>query len=195
METKLCYIDIETCGFDPEKNGILQIAGIIEVNGQIMDMFDLPVRPFAADEIDHEALKINKVTVPAMNDFPAPADVHYQLTKILSQYIDKYDRQDKFHFLAYNGNFDAGHLRAWFGKVGDKYFGSWFWYPILDIAVIAGHHLKDRRHELVNFQLATVAQFLGIPFEPESLHNAIEDILLTRQIYHKVTETAREEIG
>lgn len=38
---KLLYIDTETTGVDPMQNGIVQISGCIEVDGELKEEFDL----------------------------------------------------------------------------------------------------------------------------------------------------------
>jgi len=47
--------------------------------------------------------------------------------------------------------------------------------------------LSERRAEMVNFKLGTVADFMGVKVEGEALHNAMYDIYLTREIYNIVT--------
>ena len=55
---KLCYIDCETTGTDPYKAGIIQLSGIIEINGEVKEEFNYHITPFAMDTIDDKALEI-----------------------------------------------------------------------------------------------------------------------------------------
>lgn len=98
-------------------------------------------------------------------------------------------KRDKLTWLGYNAAFDADMMRAWFEKAGDKYFGSWFWWPPIDVMGLAAHHLRDRRHTMMNFRLATVARELGIA-PPADLHDAAADIDLTWRIYQKLCHSA-----
>jgi DNA polymerase-3 subunit epsilon len=66
---------------------------------------------------------------------------------------------------------------------GDEYFGSWFWSNSVDVMVLASNYLLDRREEMENFKLSTVAKFLNIAVEDDALHDAQYDIELTKLIY------------
>jgi uncharacterized protein YprB with RNaseH-like and TPR domain len=37
----ILFIDIESTGLDPKRNGIIQIAGIIEINGEVKEKFQI----------------------------------------------------------------------------------------------------------------------------------------------------------
>ena len=52
---KVCWIDTETTGLDPEENGLLQVAYIIEENGHIIAEDNLKIKPFEIDKIDEKA--------------------------------------------------------------------------------------------------------------------------------------------
>jgi len=57
---------------------------------------------------------------------------------------------------------------------------------------LAAQHLKNVRATMPNFKLATVAEKLGIEIDVESIHDALYDIKLAKQIYYHVTN--REDI-
>jgi DNA polymerase III subunit epsilon len=176
---KQIYIDTETSGLDPYKNGIWQIAGMVVV-GNHAEPFDFKVRPFETDEISPMALEMSKMTEQEMRSLEKPEVVHKQLTALMGRFVDKYDKNDKFIFYGYNAKFDADMLRAWFGKCGDKYYGSWFYSPPVDIMATAAFHLAEKRHELKDFKLETVVEYLGLKAEEEGeFHSADVDILYT----------------
>ena len=52
--------------------------------------------------------------------------------------------------------------------------------------VLASAYLMDRRAEMENFKLSTVAKFLGVSVADDALHNAMYDIELTRSVYEIV---------
>ena len=62
MSQNLFFVDIETTGFSHNRHAIIQIGGILEVDGEEKDRFELEVAPFPTDEIDDEALAVNKCT-------------------------------------------------------------------------------------------------------------------------------------
>lgn len=103
---------------------------------------------------------------------------------MLGRYVDKFNKKDKFFLVGYNNAaFDNQFLRGFFLQNGDTYFGSWFWANSIDVMVLASAYLMNRRTEMENFKLSTVAKFLGVSVSDESLHNALYDIRLTRAIY------------
>ena len=56
---KNLFLDLETTGVEYLKNGVLQIAGIIEIDNQVVEKFDYRVKPFPQDEITQEAFEIH----------------------------------------------------------------------------------------------------------------------------------------
>ena len=53
---KICYFDTETTGLDNVKNDIIEIACIIEVNGDVKDEFSLECQPFDFDQVNLSVL-------------------------------------------------------------------------------------------------------------------------------------------
>lgn len=103
---------------------------------------------------------------------------------MLAKYVDKFNKKDKFFLVGYNNAaFDNQFLRGFFLQNGDVYFGSWFWANSIDVMVLASAYLAERRPEMENFKLSTVAKFLGVSVSDDSLHNALYDIELTRAVY------------
>lgn len=187
---KLCFIDCETGGVDPCKHALLQISGIIRINelqvaSRIFNekSFTLRIRPFNGDVVEKEALEVNHLNP---EEGVGPREAHIELLKILSKFVNKYDKRDKFFFVGYNARFDNDFLRKFFEKCQDKYFGSWFWNPPLDVMTLALAKLMDRRPAMENFKLATVAKTLGIEFNLEKTHEAEYDIAKTVEIFDKV---------
>ena len=56
---KKLYFDCETTGLDPIKNDIIQIAGVIEIDGHNMVDFNFKSKPFNWDAIETKALEIS----------------------------------------------------------------------------------------------------------------------------------------
>jgi len=179
---KCLFIDVETSGTDFNKHALLQLAGSIFVDGKQVDTFNLQSAPFPGDVLEDEALEVNGLTREMIATFPDPKTTYRSFTSLLSKHCDKYQRADKLHLLGYNADFDAAFLRRWFEKNQDKYFGSFFWWPILDVSKLAGIRLMSTRHQLENFKLITVAKHMGITVDEEKAHDAMYDIQLTMEI-------------
>lgn len=186
---KRIFIDIETTGVDPMKHGITQIAAIIPAEGDREErVFTSNVRPFPTDLIDDEALKVTGVSKEDMDSYPLPDEVHKKFKAFMSNFVNPYDRLDKFAFCGYNcQTFDYPFLRKWFEKCGDKYFGSWFWWPTIDIAIKAMDVVKDR-HTYPNFKLTTVCQKVGMEWDEHLAHEALYDIRKTMELYFNIKQ-------
>ena len=178
----VCWIDTETTGLDAKRHGIVQVAGIIESCGAENISFNYMVQPFPEDEVEDKALEVSRITRDRLQTFASPRDVHADLIKIFSGVVDRFDKHSKMLFAGYNAGFDMDFMRAFFTKSGDKFFGSWFWWPPIDVAILAGDALRDERHKIPNFKLGTVAEYLGI-LPKGDLHDAYTDIILTRDVY------------
>ena len=189
MPIKEIYIDVETTGLLNWKHGIIQIAGIVDIENEIEEEFDFKVRPFETDEIDPAAMVVHGYTAEEVREEPflPPKQVHARLTNTLGKYVDRFNPKDKGFFIGYNCiKFDADFLRGWFKKCDDKYYGSWFWNPPLDVFALAANALRYGRHKMTDMKLPTVAKAFGIDFDFSKAHDAMYDVRITREIYKKI---------
>lgn len=178
---KKLYLDCETTGLDPKQNGLIQLACIVEIDGAEKEAFVQTCHPFLRDTIDDGALACNGLMKEQISKFLDPSTAKNLFVRFLESHVSKFDKSDKFHLIAYNARFDYDFLRAWFEKCNDKYFGSWFFFPPLDVMNLAAWLLVDKRSELPNFKLGTVAKFLGIEVDTEKQHDALYDVRLMMQ--------------
>lgn len=184
---KIFYFDLETTGVNPQVHGIHQISGMIEIDGEIKEKLDFHVAPNQHALIDKEALKIAGVTHEQILAYPPMREVYRKIIAMLSKYVDRYDKTDKFFLCGYNNAaFDNQFFRGFFAQNYDNYFGSWFWSNSLDVMVLATLALADKRAKLQNFKLATVAEAMGVKVEEADLHDAMYDIYLTKEIFDKI---------
>jgi DNA polymerase-3 subunit epsilon len=191
MNIKKIYIDVETTGVDYKTNGLIQIAGLIEIDGEEKETFDILMQPFNNKVITDKALEVNGRTIEEIKTFDQPQIAHKKLINILDQYVDRYNKRDKFLFHAYipgDGDFDGSFLRQFFLDCGNNYYGSYFFTPAIDISSICAIALSDKRSELENFKLETVARCLGIEINKDQIHNAVEDIRISKKVLDKSLE-------
>ncbi len=201
-EQKILFIDVETTGVNPDRNGLTQISGCVQIGDEVRESFDYFVRPFPQDEIELSALEVTGLNrrqfllpdhpdflaVPGQH-FESPKDIYVRLAEMLGRYVDQYKKNDKFQFVGYNAHsFDMPFMRRFWEKNGDRYFGSWFWYPCLDVMLVWAQILQPVRGELSNFKLATVARHCGINVDDSRLHDSQYDIELTRQLWLSARE-------
>ena len=182
------FFDLETTGTDHRKHGIHQIAGLIEIDDEVVEHFNFKVAPNPKAQIDQEALTVCAVTEEQIKAYPEMKTVYNAFIKMLGKYIDKYDQKDKAWLIGYNNRkFDDIFLRAWFEQNGDSFFGSWFWTDSLDVLVLSSQYLLNRRKNMPSFKLRRVAKEVGLEVDESKLHDASYDIELTREIYRIVT--------
>ena len=182
------FYDLETTGLNCMKHSIHQLAGLIEVDGEVVEEVNLKIQPHPKAEIDPYALEVGGVTKEQIMAYPTMQVAYKQLIKLLSRYVDKFDKTDKMYLCGYNNaSFDNNFLRVFFELNKDPYMMSWFWPGSLDVMILAAEYLLEERREMPNFQLKTVAKWLGIGVEENKLHEAGYDVYLTREVYKIVT--------
>jgi DNA polymerase-3 subunit epsilon len=203
VEQKIIFIDVETTGVNPERNGLTQLSGCVQIGDEVKESFDFFLRPFPQDEIEIAALEVtgfdrrqfllpdhpDYIAVDGQN-FEDPRDIYDRMAAILGKYVNQYDKTDKFQFVGYNAHsFDMPFMRRFWEKNGNRFFGSWFWYPCLDVMLVWAQILQPVRAELSNFKLATVAKHCGIKVDDTRLHDSQYDIELTRELWLAACET------
>jgi len=182
------FYDVETTGTDPRKHSIHQLSGLIEVNGEIVEKFNIKSRPHERALYEPAALRICGKTEEELKAYHSMHIAHSSFKKMLSKYIDQYDPSNKAYLIGFNNRaFDDIFLRMWFELCGDNFIGSWFYNNTLDTLVLATEYLIPRRIDMPSFKLKRVAKELGIEVNEEALHDASYDVVLTRQIYRIVT--------
>jgi len=176
---KVFYFDCETSGTNPNRNDILQMAGLIEIDGQVIDSFKLHCQPFDYGTIEQGALDCNGLTIEQIKTFPTPQETYSELLKILGNHVNKYDRTDKFYLAGQKIGFDADFLQAFFEKNNDKYFGSWVNRRYIDLLALTRilNYVGVLKTE--NDKLGTLAEMFGVSLDA---HDALEDIKATREI-------------
>lgn len=187
--TKILWLDLETTGLDPVKNGIIQAAFIVEIDGQVKEKRDFKMNPIGK-VLDPQAMAVHGLSEADLASFPPSLSVKKDIENFLAQYVEKFDKADKFTAAGYNVDFDLGFLEELWIEAGDRYFYSWVnhfpvdvfkVHPFMEWAGLAT--APDRRN------LETLAAHYGVPF-PDA-HNALADIEMTRELALKLRERAR----
>jgi len=186
---KLLYIDTETTGLDPEKCDIIQLAGIIEIDGKEEQSFMFNIKPKDDCQWTQEAIEKHKINKElAMNYFTSREETLSLLTKYMSRFCKQDDYYDRFFMVGYNIKFDEKFIRKFFAEMtqSEKFFNKWFWFPSIDVAQIVALRTLEARDQFNNFKLETVCQAMGIDFDANEAHNAMFDIIKTRELFLKV---------
>ena len=184
----MLFVDIETTGPFEHKHCIWNIAAIYDEDGEFKGKFDMKARPPVGHEFDEEALHECGVTEDEiMASDNTQQDLKEMFEAWLGERVDRFDRDDKMFFAAYNSaTFDYPFCRRLWTTHEDKFFNSFFWFPDIDVMRIAAWALIRERHMLANFKLPTVAKALGFPFDENQHHSAMYDCRVARNIYYSL---------
>ena len=182
---KVFYCDTETTGLNPQKNDIIQLGYIIEIDNQIREKGSINVQPFDYNNIESSALATHQISIEQMKTFDSPRVVYNELINILNKYINKYDRSDKFIPAGYNVKFDIEFLQNFFIKNRDKYYGAYFDYHFIDAMALLFLKRYAGKINLSNYKLATASKHYGIEIQA---HDALSDIEATRELILKMME-------
>lgn len=127
MADKVFWFDLETSGLNHHEHGIIQLAGIIEIDGVLEETINHNIEPAESCIIDNDALRVNNYTHREIQSHDNENLVFKKLRNLFSRYIDKYDSDDKFFVGGYNVAFDIDFLSAFWdrNKTGDQYLGSY----------------------------------------------------------------------
>ncbi len=186
MTVKIFY-DLETTGVLPHRHSTHQLAGLVEVDEEVVEKFDFKMRPHAKAEITPEAMRVCGVTAEEIQAYPPAEDAHRAFLSMMGKYINKYDKREKAYLVGFNNRaFDDLFLWKWFGLMEDNFLGAWFWFGG-DAFVLAAEYLEDRRPQMPSFKLHRVATELGLFVDKSRTHDAAYDVALTRLVYRIVT--------
>lgn len=99
---KVVFFDLETTGTLVNKHGIHQLSGEIIIDGEVKETFDFRVQPNPQALIEQEALDVAGVTKEQILAYTPMGTVYKQFVDMLSKYVDRYNKQDKFFLAGYN---------------------------------------------------------------------------------------------
>lgn len=186
---KKLYYSLLTTGTDPDKHGIYHIGAVIEVDGEVKQKMNLHCKPTAKANIDKEFLMRRGFSTSRLKELPGSKIAYIAFIDMITLFIDKYDRQDKFFLIGYNNRLlHDRFLKNFLLAHGDEYFGSYFWNNTIDLMCLASIRLMEARARMANFKLSTVAPKFGIT-APTDIQDALHDAMLIRQLYPLLTIT------
>lgn len=184
--TKLAWIDVETTGLLAYVNDVIQLAGLIEIDGEVLEEFSLQLAPINVDKIQQSALDVNNKTRQEILSYPDPLSQVLQFTDLLAPYLDKTDKKDKFIFAGYNAPFDKDFVQNLFKRVNIKGFNTLFEYKTFDVyTLVFILTYCGKIPKLEDMKLATMAKYFNIEHDA---HEALSDIKATREVFLKCIE-------
>lgn len=185
---KILWLDTETTGLLCEHNDIVQLSGIVDIDGSVTDEFNIFMRPVNIENIETQALAVQGRTEQEIMAYP---DQSWGYTKlvvgVLDKVVDRYDRNDKMIIAGYNVQFDIGFLKQLFLRNNNKWFGSYFHYASLDVFSLASTlRLAGCNFNPEGMKLEQVCKSMGVDIE--KAHDSMADIRATRDLFYKIKE-------
>lgn len=173
----LAFIDIETTGFDIQNQEIIEIGCVIvkqndAVLGDVVEEFELKIKPQKLDNADPEALAINGYNEAA-----------WMFAMTLEQAMQTFAEKTKeCVFVAHNVAFDYAFIAKAFAdtQIEDKMF-----YAKIDTISYAYAKLGNNP-EVTRFSLGALCDYFGI--NNERAHTALADTRATLEVYRKLLE-------
>lgn len=189
MPFKAIFLDTETTGTDPKVHAVHQVSATIIIDGVIKKNIDLKFRPHENAVLEDSAFEACGLTREEVIEREmTEKDAYGYLMEVFANYVNKFDKKDKFQMYAYNAKFDKDMLYEMWnrnepGAPEKNYFFSWIWGNEICIMALASEYLKYVRSEMENFKLITVAKYLKIPLDESNLHDAEYDTLVMMGVY------------
>lgn len=156
---KEIFIDLETTGLDSKKDRILQIAGIVKIDGKIKEKFNFK----------------SKKSVFLKN-----------LCDVLDKHIDPYNKNDKAYLVGWNSKFDSDFLHQAFKLYSKSSFGNYMHHMSIDIQQLCAYKFMKKGIVPRSFKLEDIARYFKIPCSSKKFHDAMYDINITNEIYKKL---------
>lgn len=191
MAIKILWCDTETTGFPPAA-GLIQIAGLIEIDGQSIETINYKMNVCVGDTIVDQALQCNGITRQQIRTFPHPSVKYHRFVNTLKEYVDHTDPNDSFILAGYNVGFDLRMLKAWFEKHDSAFcIHNLIDESTYDVLGLTRQWFKKQGIKVgkggtvENHKLTTIARYFNIE---EDFHDAIGDIRATKKIYEIVSQ-------
>lgn len=150
-------IDLETTGFDPSFDNIIEIAALRVRGGEIVDSFSTLVKPY--DEIDEFITELTGITNDMLSTAPTPEEIFPSVREFIGGDI----------IVGHNVNFDINFLYDWFETILKEPFTNDF----IDTMRIARKVLPELPHH----RLKDVSSAVGVV--PGGAHRAAADCQTT----------------
>lgn len=171
---------METTGLDFERHGIVQIAGIVDVDSVVVETFNFFVKPYPLDEISLEAVAVNGYD--ANREALTPTEAYKAVVDVFSKYVDRYNKEDKFVLIGQNVEFDYRFLDKFFKKNRNDYLYAFLHYRKIDLITISSFLMEAGKIKGGKTNLKAVAELVGVSFDA---HKALSDVIALREIFYK----------
>lgn len=187
---KILWLDTETTGLSPDKNGIIEIGIIIDFDYEAKHRIQHTMKP-TGRYVDSEALKINGFTRDQIKDF-IPWE---ELYKTFMDGLAEIAEGGTFVLAGQNVSFDNRFMKSWEKQCGSTTKHDWSaiveqngFIDTMDLFKRLQGQCRIPSHE--SKKLGNICKVLGI--ELGNAHSAMADIEATREAAYKMKKMLME---
>lgn len=178
------WYDVETTGLSLQDGaGVCQFACFIEKNGTIVDTinYNIDISSYKREvKVSSKALEINGRSLESLYE-------GVTVEELIKELCEKLPFQGKAVLVGYNNtSFDSHFLRDLFEQTSQRYT-AYFDYKQVDVfEFVKALHLGGIIEAPNGHSLVAMADLVGV--KQEKAHEALADILMTRDLYYKLIE-------
>lgn len=165
-------IDVETTGFDPSVDCLIELAALRVVNNEIKESYSSFVK--SSTSVPPHITELTGITSEQLKDAPEPQEALLQFHDFVGDNV----------VVGHNVNFDINFLYDNF----KKYLGIPFSNDYVDTLKLSRKYCKQAPLH----KLSALADFLRIPVE--TAHRALADCTTTNSLYLALKEAAKDYI-
>lgn len=184
-DQKILWFDTETGGTDEKTDALIQLAAIVEVNGEVVDEIDLKMQALPGKKINNEAISKHGMTLEMISKFESPTSCMERFEKMLLKHNPYPTKTGRYVMAGYNPDFDCRFLSQWYQDITAGPYAYWKHLQFSPIDVLPT--LRAMRHagviDIPDTKLETVCAHLNITL---NAHDALSDIRATRQLTHMI---------
>ncbi|KRQ86986.1 DNA polymerase III PolC-type [Caloramator mitchellensis] len=169
IEDEFVVFDIETTGFNPNKEEITEIGAVKIKNFKIIDKFSALINP--GKKLPDEIVKLTGITDEMLKDQPT-------IDVVLPMFLEFIGKSP---VVAHNAKFDTSFIKEKARKLNLKFENT-----IIDTLTLSRWLLRDLKKHKLNI----IAEHLGIKLENH--HRAVDDAEATAQIFIKFLNMLKE---
>lgn len=162
------FLDLETTGFSPTFNEIIEIGAIKFRNGVCVEQFNRRIKPEKYVPLDIQEL--TGITNEMLKDCE-------DIKSVLPEFIDFCEDADVY---GYNLSFDYNFLCA-----KAKALGMDFTMNARRLGVDVLKVVKEQHKGFENYKLGTVSRIFKLPFDATQAHTAYYDAYITKLVYNR----------
>jgi DNA polymerase-3 subunit epsilon len=173
-KNNLLFLDVETTGFDPIKNEIIEIGAVLVAQTdkglEVLEEIDIKVKPERIEDADPQALRVNGYD-----------EMQWIFASTLPEALKQLSTKSRDAIMvAHNVAFDYSFINHAFQKTGIE---NPMHYHKLDTISIAWAKL-NMKTDIDAFSLKKLCEYFGI--ENQKAHTALSDARATFQVYKEL---------